>query len=1175
MLVTSIPFPYLATPVVMDYSPHRDIGGTLHLPSPTFAHHIDTVAASDLRRSMSRSPSKPQRYLYTQTPTRPSASSLSPLAAHGSFSPQLPPPQSMLFSLPPANTMTETPPPPKKKFPVSFKRPHRSTRNNGSTRSPMRRALGDASHQGNVTPFLSRSSSGEENNPGSVSTGSSVSRNGSEQKPPLFRFDSHNAPAPVKFDPLRPRSHTVVAMSEAEPARSSPLKRGDGAMDVGQASLSTPVKRRSLHGGIFNGDYDVFNQSSPLNFDTPIGDATENERPAPMERPLRLFANNDLPMNSFSSPVMKRAGSLRKSQRQGHMFSRSRGFQDSSHDGVSQSSPANKARNRMSMDASLLISHSPFVSRPSNSGSHPVYTQTQAMRSTSSIQDHQPHPLSRSVVPSSSGSSLIDDSMRSSRNTGSTNEVTGMEKPPLPHVKYPAFSKSLPIGALRPSLNNSNTNSTTDSFATPASFKSGKHLGGYMSTGLISKRNRNPDYHPYNDTDRYAMPDTPSKRASFPPVTTTPLAKSQNSVFANFQDLGTPLPNHPPRTSITNLFRRSANKGRSFGENQLVRRSSFVSEDGEDRIEKLDSHSSADELPPTPTKANASASGRIKPTSLRSSIFGRRTSLGPDTFLPIIQTTPAETESPRLVRKGEQFQPLLNKQARQKDLHVDFEHVALFDQAFLPRLHFSHAVDVFITPYPVSIPELPESPFQSFMPESPLSCYSQDRPRNVGFWRRNAKPHVARIVTPIPNSSGHSSPNTPQGAFTPPEGSTLFFNAFKSSTNSNAIPATPTAQKDHPFGLPPAGVTQNDVDTSITSRFASVTTLAQGEFSIVYKVEKPVDASALVAQLPHSPGKAWVVKKSKKPYLGARDRQRKIREVDVLRVLRGRDHILEFMDCWENDGHLYIQTEFCENGNLSKFLAETGNKARLDDFRIWKILLEMTMGVKAIHDSGFIHLDLKPANMFIGFDGCLKIGDFGLASSWPAPKDIDGEGDREYISPEVLHGRFDKPADVFAVGLITLEIAGNFFLPDNGDQWQRLRSGNLSDIPSLTWSSDSKLERDENGDPIEEDSPTRLSSSGHGRRHIGLEQPPTFMRTDNDPNSLDRLVEWMLLPNPDERPTMEQVYLAEPIQWVATRRRAGATVFEGNWGPADHAVEPRYGFLSSDGHSVDVEMSDV
>jgi mitosis inhibitor protein kinase SWE1 len=99
----------------------------------------------------------------------------------------------------------------------------------------------------------------------------------------------------------------------------------------------------------------------------------------------------------------------------------------------------------------------------------------------------------------------------------------------------------------------------------------------------------------------------------------------------------------------------------------------------------------------------------------------------------------------------------------------------------------------------------------------------------------------------------------------------------------------------------------------------------------------------------------WVVKKSKKPYLGKGDRDRKMREVEilyalrgddhvlnVLYALRGNDHVLDIRTHWEADAHLYIQTEYCEGGNLRRFLDTVGYSSRLDDFRIWKILLELS-----------------------------------------------------------------------------------------------------------------------------------------------------------------------------------------------------------------------------------------
>jgi mitosis inhibitor protein kinase SWE1 len=65
-----------------------------------------------------------------------------------------------------------------------------------------------------------------------------------------------------------------------------------------------------------------------------------------------------------------------------------------------------------------------------------------------------------------------------------------------------------------------------------------------------------------------------------------------------------------------------------------------------------------------------------------------------------------------------------------------------------------------------------------------------------------------------------------------------------------------------------------------------------------------------------------------------------------------------------------------------------------------------------MHESGFLHLDMKPANMFIKYKGFLKIGDFGLTAQCPAARGIGGEGDGEYIEPEILLGKFDKPADI-------------------------------------------------------------------------------------------------------------------------------------------------------------------
>eukprot|EP01050_Picozoa_sp_SAG11_P026569 SAG11_NODE_6410_length_1319_cov_1.680328_2_plen_85_part_00 len=45
---------------------------------------------------------------------------------------------------------------------------------------------------------------------------------------------------------------------------------------------------------------------------------------------------------------------------------------------------------------------------------------------------------------------------------------------------------------------------------------------------------------------------------------------------------------------------------------------------------------------------------------------------------------------------------------------------------------------------------------------------------------------------------------------------------------------------------------------------------------------------------------------------------------------------------------------------------------------LWCILHDVAKGLKHIHDKEFLHLDLKPENIFLTESGLLKIGDFGV-----------------------------------------------------------------------------------------------------------------------------------------------------------------------------------------------------
>ncbi|KAF3914789.1 hypothetical protein ABW20_dc0101685 [Dactylellina cionopaga] len=348
-----------------------------------------------------------------------------------------------------------------------------------------------------------------------------------------------------------------------------------------------------------------------------------------------------------------------------------------------------------------------------------------------------------------------------------------------------------------------------------------------------------------------------------------------------------------------------------------------------------------------------------------------------------------------------------------------------------------------------------------------------------------------------------------------------------------------------------------DWDPSLESKFAKVTQIGAGEFSIVFEVEEKLSSSPSSHGLvtpenssengsPPNPSllmpSHFAVKRVQ--FHGQRDRDARIEEVSILKAVGKHKNVIEYFDSWETTSNyrVYIQTEFCELGGLDSFLSDYGNHGRLDPFRIWKIFTEISEGMDHIHEMNFLHLDLKPSNVLIAYDGSLKICDFGMATKYPASRSLEREGDREYLAPEVLQRhQYDRPADIFSLGLTLLEIAANVQLPDNGPSWQKLREGDLSEIPDLTPEGlINSCIRDERGFPvvINDDSIGDIGNESFGpdasfafspashlegmlakftnnphfraRQTQDLIDPPTFLEGD----SLKYMINWLLSPDP-------------------------------------------------------------
>ena len=114
---------------------------------------------------------------------------------------------------------------------------------------------------------------------------------------------------------------------------------------------------------------------------------------------------------------------------------------------------------------------------------------------------------------------------------------------------------------------------------------------------------------------------------------------------------------------------------------------------------------------------------------------------------------------------------------------------------------------------------------------------------------------------------------------------------------------------------------------------------------------------------------------------------------------------------------LFIQMELCKC-NLREYLSSKSKILIEEKINICKQILN---GVQYIHSKNYIHRDLKPSNIFIGLDGNIKIGDFGLVTDIvDADEDVGTIG---YTAPEVFKGdNYNHTADLYSLGIVFLEI---------------------------------------------------------------------------------------------------------------------------------------------------------
>ena len=144
-------------------------------------------------------------------------------------------------------------------------------------------------------------------------------------------------------------------------------------------------------------------------------------------------------------------------------------------------------------------------------------------------------------------------------------------------------------------------------------------------------------------------------------------------------------------------------------------------------------------------------------------------------------------------------------------------------------------------------------------------------------------------------------------------------------------------------------------------------------------------------------------------------------------------NIVEVYDVGEDNGSYYIVMEYIEGKHLKQLLKKRGSLTLTE---VVDIMLQVTDGMGAAHDSYIIHRDIKPQNIMILENGLIKITDFGIAmalNSTQLTQTNSVMGSVHYLPPEQASGKGATiQSDVYSMGILMYELLTGS-LPFRGD----------------------------------------------------------------------------------------------------------------------------------------------
>ncbi len=217
--------------------------------------------------------------------------------------------------------------------------------------------------------------------------------------------------------------------------------------------------------------------------------------------------------------------------------------------------------------------------------------------------------------------------------------------------------------------------------------------------------------------------------------------------------------------------------------------------------------------------------------------------------------------------------------------------------------------------------------------------------------------------------------------------------------------------------------TQPNSERTSIGRYRLIASLGQGGMSHVYLT---------IAQGPADFSKLFVVKELKPELAGDREFHQMFLNEMRLAARLNHPNVVQTYEVGEQRQRPYLTMEYLEGQPLNGIFARVGRQALPLQLHLF-ILAETLAGLNYAHDLtdfdgsplGIVHRDVSPQNVFITYDGQVKLIDFGIAKASGAVSVTKAgivKGKVGYMAPEQVNSaKVDRRADIFSVGVMLWE----------------------------------------------------------------------------------------------------------------------------------------------------------